>query len=91
MILEKEWKSGHQGFQEYSLRVSFMFINVEGILQKLQKWQMNIEGIFLKYSVLYGYIRDFPLKGNVANMSKLHRGNIALTISAKWQLLRCGK
>ena len=36
-ILEKEWKNGHQGFQEYSLRVSFMFINVEGILAKIAK------------------------------------------------------
>ena len=37
IILEKEWKNGHQGFQEYSLRVSFMFINVEGILAKIAK------------------------------------------------------
>ena len=37
MILEKEWKNGHQGFHEYSLRVSFMFINVEGILAKISK------------------------------------------------------
>ena len=37
MILEKEWKNGHQGFLEYSQRVSFMFINVEGILVKIAK------------------------------------------------------
>ena len=42
-----ERKNGHPGFQEYSQRVPFMFINVEGILAKF-------EGIFLKYSVLEG-------------------------------------
>ena len=39
IILEKEWKNGHQGFQEYSLRVSFTFINVEGILAEIVKME----------------------------------------------------
>ena len=37
IILEKESKNGHLSFQEYSLRVPFMFINVEGILAKIAK------------------------------------------------------
>ena len=48
-----EWVNGHLGLQEYFLRVTSMFINVEGILAKIaKKWKINIEGIFLKYIVV---------------------------------------
>ena len=54
----KNSKNGHQGFQEYSLRVPFMFFNVEGLLAKIVKMANEYCGNIPQIFSAIRYVRN---------------------------------